>query len=182
LLLDEDEKNPALSGKKKRMWVHKCFRSRKSERNSDGGIFAHSKLGKYLETYLGIPEDKQLPGTLCLAPHVIMGDEAFPRETYLLKPYPGSQSKGDNEKSIFNYMFSRPRRVVENAFGILSQKCQLHQRILQSLPENADSIVSASCVLCSYLRDEGVDVSDMGSSANDQSNVTKIPKQAGNVP
>jgi len=59
-------------------------------RNSDGGITAHSKLGKYLETRLGIPEDKQLPGTLCLAPHVIMGDEAFPLKTYLLKPYPGS--------------------------------------------------------------------------------------------
>jgi hypothetical protein len=34
-------------------------------RNSDGGIFAHSKLGKYLETHLHIPEDKQLPGTSC---------------------------------------------------------------------------------------------------------------------
>jgi hypothetical protein len=32
-------------------------------RNSDGGIFVHSKLGKYLETYLGIPQDKQFPGT-----------------------------------------------------------------------------------------------------------------------
>jgi hypothetical protein len=30
---------------------------------SDGGIFERSKLGKYLETHLGIPEDKQLPGT-----------------------------------------------------------------------------------------------------------------------
>jgi len=28
--------------------------------NSDGGIFAHSKLGKYLETHPGIPEGKQL--------------------------------------------------------------------------------------------------------------------------
>jgi hypothetical protein len=51
-------------------------------RNSDGGVFAHSKLGKYLETHLGIPEDKQLPGTLCLTPHVIMGDEAFPLKTF----------------------------------------------------------------------------------------------------
>jgi len=30
-MLDE-EKNAALSDKRKRMWVHKCFRGRKSER------------------------------------------------------------------------------------------------------------------------------------------------------
>jgi hypothetical protein len=59
-------------------------------RNSDGEIFAHSKLGEYLETHLGIPEDKQLLGTSCLAPHVIVGDEAFPLKTYLMRPYPGS--------------------------------------------------------------------------------------------
>jgi hypothetical protein len=73
----EEDKNAALSDKKKRTWVHKYFRNRKSEgsygRNSDGGIFAHSKLGKHLETHLGIPEDKQLSGTLCLAPHVWRG-------------------------------------------------------------------------------------------------------------
>jgi hypothetical protein len=31
LMFDEEEKNVSLSDKKKRMWVHKCFRSRKSE-------------------------------------------------------------------------------------------------------------------------------------------------------
>jgi hypothetical protein len=31
LMLDEEEKNAALSDKKKRMWVRKCFRNRKSE-------------------------------------------------------------------------------------------------------------------------------------------------------
>jgi hypothetical protein len=30
-MLDEEEKNAALSDEKKRMWVHKCFRNRKSE-------------------------------------------------------------------------------------------------------------------------------------------------------
>jgi len=115
--------------------VHKCFRSRTSEgsygRNSNGQIFTHSKLGKHLKNRLGLPEGKQLPGALCLAPQVIMGDETFPPKTYLLKPYRGLQSKGDNEKSIFNYMLSRSRRVVENAFGILSQKFQIYQRTLQ---------------------------------------------------
>ena len=61
LKLDEEEKSAALSDKKKSMWVHKCFRSRKSEgsygRKSDGGNFVYSKLGKCLETHLGIPED-----------------------------------------------------------------------------------------------------------------------------
>jgi hypothetical protein len=61
-------------------------------RNSDGETFAHSKLGKYLETHLGIPEDKQLPGTSCLAPHVIADDDACPLKTNLMRPYPGSQS------------------------------------------------------------------------------------------
>jgi hypothetical protein len=31
LILDEEEKNVALSYQKKRMWVYKCFRNRKSE-------------------------------------------------------------------------------------------------------------------------------------------------------
>jgi len=66
-----------------------------------------------LKTYLGIPEDKQLPGTLCLAPHFSVGDKAFPLKTYLMRPYPGSQIKGDNEKSIFNYQLSQARGVVE---------------------------------------------------------------------
>jgi hypothetical protein len=30
-MLDEEEKNTSVSDKKKRMWVHKCFRNRKSE-------------------------------------------------------------------------------------------------------------------------------------------------------
>jgi hypothetical protein len=117
-------------------------------RNGDGGIFVHSKFGKYLETHLGIPEDKQLPGTLCLAPHVTMGDEAFPLKTYLLNPYPRSQSKWDNEKSIFNYMLSRSRRVVENAFGILSQKFRIYQRTLRSLEVNADNIDFFGDIFC----------------------------------
>jgi hypothetical protein len=150
-------------------------------RNSDGGSLVYSKLRKYLETHVGIPEDKQLPGTSCLAPHVIVGDEDFPLKPYLMTPYPGSQNKGDNEKSIFNYRLSRARRLVENAFGILSQKFQIYQRTLQSLPENADNIIFATCIFHNYLRDQGVCLSDMGSSATVRSNLTKIPNQGGSA-
>jgi hypothetical protein len=89
------------------------------------------KTWEILKTYLGIPEDKQLPGILCLAPHISVGDKVFPLKTYLMRPYPGTQIKGDNEKSIFNYQLSQARGVVENAVGILSQKFQTYQRTLQ---------------------------------------------------
>ena len=36
------------------------------------GFLHIQNLGKYLETHLDIPEVKQLPGTLCLAPYVII--------------------------------------------------------------------------------------------------------------
>ena len=49
------------------------------------------------------------------------------------------------------------------------------------MPENADNIIIAPYILHSYLSDQGVDLSDMGSSANYQSNLTKISKQGGNV-
>jgi hypothetical protein len=57
-------------------------------RNSDGEIFAYSRLGKYLETHLGLLEDKQLPRTTCLAPHVIVGDGGFSSENVLNETLP----------------------------------------------------------------------------------------------
>jgi hypothetical protein len=71
--------------------------------------------------------------------------------------------------------------VGENSFGILSQKFQIYRRTLQSLPENADNITFATCILHIHLRDQGTGLSDMGSSANVQSNLTKIPKQVGSA-
>jgi hypothetical protein len=70
---------------------------------------------------------------------------------------------------------------VENAFGIVSQKFQIYRRALQSLPENADNISFATCILHNYLRDQGVGLSDMGSSANVRSDLTKIPNQGGSA-
>jgi hypothetical protein len=45
------------------------------------------------------------------------------------------------------------------------------------LSKDAGSISFATCILHSYLSDQGVGLSDMGSSANEQSSLTKIPKQ-----
>jgi hypothetical protein len=76
-------------------------------------------------------------------------------------------------------MLSRARRVVENSFGILCQKFQIYHRTKKkSLPKNEETIF-ATCILHNYPRDQGVCLSDIGSSANDQSSLTKIPNQGG---
>jgi len=49
------------------------------------------------------------------------------------------------------------------------------------LLENADNTIFATCILHNYLRDQGVGLSDMGSSANVRSNLTKIPNQGGSA-
>nr|CAH7768081.1 unnamed protein product [Callosobruchus chinensis] len=108
-------------------------------KNSDGGIFASSNLGKALEqNRMNVPKDKKFPGTEDIAPYVIVGDKAFPLKTYLLRPYPGSVINGDPAKERFNYRLSRARRVSENAFGNLVQKFRIFFRSINSLPENAD--------------------------------------------
>ncbi|KAL4100907.1 hypothetical protein QTP88_020932 [Uroleucon formosanum] len=114
-------------------------------KNSDGGIMAHSKLGKALDqNKLNVPPKEALPGTTNDVPYVIVGDEAFPLKTYLLRPYPGKQLDC-NEKRVYNYRLYRARRVVENAFGLLSQKFRIYNRRMQAKPENADTSDFSIC-------------------------------------
>ncbi|XP_050299931.1 uncharacterized protein LOC126738575 [Anthonomus grandis grandis] len=102
-------------------------------RSSDGGIFANLNLGKRLErNTLDIPDDANLPGTQQLAPFVIVGDPAFPLKKFLMRPFPGTHIENQIEKRIFNYRLSRVRRVVENAFGILTQKFRFYDRRLKN--------------------------------------------------
>jgi len=121
-------------------------------RSSDG-IFSHSALGKRMENgSLNTPPDSCLPGTNIEAPFVIVGDEDFPLKPYLMRPYPGRQSSGNNFMTHFNNRLSRARQVSENAFGILAQKFRIFLRTIKSSPENVDYIISAACVSHNFIR------------------------------
>lgn len=124
-------------------------------RNSDGGIFANSAIGqKLLKNTLDLPEDKSLPGTNEIVPHVFVGDEAFPLHKHLMRPYPGSEIMNNQEIKIYNYRLSRARRVSENAFGILTKRFRIYQRRLQIIPEHTDKVVLATCCLHNFLRND----------------------------
>ncbi|XP_015374372.1 PREDICTED: uncharacterized protein LOC107169215 [Diuraphis noxia] len=82
-------------------------------KSSDGGIFSSSKMGKAFEkNKFNVPDGRVLPGTNEVLPYAIIGDEAFPLKSYILRPYPGIQIHRDETKKIFNERLSRARKVV----------------------------------------------------------------------
>ncbi|KMQ86994.1 nuclease harbi1-like protein [Lasius niger] len=93
--------------------------------NSDGGVWGNSNLGQSLKSGTGdIPPPKLLPGTTTLLPCTLVGDEAFPLKSYVMRPYPRKSLISDSHR-IFNYRLSRARRIIENAFGILVSRWRI---------------------------------------------------------
>jgi len=115
---------------------------------SDGGVLARSAIGKSLQdNNLMLPEPKQV--STDLLPHVIVGDDAFPLKTNLLKPFPGKVLTP--ERRIFNYRLSRARMVVENAFGILAARWRILHTSINADPEFTKLIVNTCVILHNFL-------------------------------
>lgn len=108
---------------------------------SDAGIFAKSNLMKAIETkQLKIPENS-----------MIVGDDAFPLKTYLMKPYPRRFQQMEREK-IYNYRLCRARRVVENTFGILASRFRVFRKPILLAPQTTVKLIKASCALHNWIR------------------------------
>lgn len=116
-------------------------------RNSDGGIYQESLMGKMFENcQLNVPPNKLLSQNTEPLPYTIVADAAFPLKTYLLKPYSKVKLVNNDANKIFNYRLSRARRTVENAFGILRARFRVFQGPLQVQPNMADKIVLAASI------------------------------------
>ncbi|GFR76285.1 protein ANTAGONIST OF LIKE HETEROCHROMATIN PROTEIN 1 [Elysia marginata] len=121
-------------------------------RISDAGVYRTSQISKLLkEGKLNIPTSEfKVNSTRKTIPFMIVGDEAFPLKTYLLKPYAAKTL--DQEKRIYNYRHSRARRTVECAFGILAKKFEIFQRPLRVEPDKAVLLTNAALVLHNFIR------------------------------
>ncbi|GBP40870.1 hypothetical protein EVAR_88931_1 [Eumeta japonica] len=98
-----------------------------------------------------MPEAKPLPNTNDTPlPFVFLGDEAFPHNNNFMKPYP--RSNLNTQRRIFNYRLSRSRRVVECAFGILSNKWRIFHTSMTIPPDFAVLVTKAACVLHNFVR------------------------------
>ena len=98
-----------------------------------------------------MPNAKKLPLSDVELPFVILGDEAYPLLSYLMRPYP--RRHRTECRRLFNYRLSRGRRVVESAFGILAGKWRILNKPIETSPNMADRIVKRICVLHNAVRD-----------------------------
>lgn len=69
---------------------------------------------------LSLPGLKLLPNSSDCVPGVLVGDEALPLSTYLMRPY--SRIALTKEKRIFNYRLSRARYVMKRYFVFTCSK------------------------------------------------------------
>lgn len=79
------------------------------------GTLRHTRILK--NNTAGLSPDTHMPNNNIILPYVLIGDDAYPLKTYLMKPFPFLEQK--NEQRIY-YRMSRACHTVDNAFGIMA--------------------------------------------------------------
>ena len=120
--------------------------------NNDSRIFLNSEMGDlFRQGNLNIPPRSKISGSDYELSYFLVGDEIFPLQDWLMRPYAGSSLINELRK-IFNYRLSRARRVIENTFGILVARWRVLQSAIDATPEKVEKIVLACIALHNYLR------------------------------
>lgn len=120
-------------------------------RVSDGGVFRENGIANYIEAVSNDIVKTPLPGRKLCIPHVFVADDAFPLQSHIMKPFPFNS---EGSMRIFNYRLSRARRIVENAFGVMSSVFRVLRKPLLITPERVESVVLAVCSLHNFLLSE----------------------------
>jgi len=113
--------------------------------SNDSGVFQNTSLYKAMvEGQLDLPKANDDELNLPVGFHIV-ADDAFGLSANIFKPYPAKNlTRGQR---LFNYRFSRARRIVENCFGVQSSRFRvMRSPILQSY-ETAKKTIQACCVL-----------------------------------
>ncbi len=118
---------------------------------SDAQIFNFSELREYIESGdIGLPADVPLPNDDRPTPFFIIGDDAFPLYTWLMKTF--SWRNMEMYERIFNYRLSCACIVSENAFGIIAHRWRCLLKPQEQNPKIVESIVSACCCVHNLCR------------------------------
>ncbi|KAK3920137.1 Protein ALP1-like [Frankliniella fusca] len=129
-------------------------------REGDSGVFDRSTFGELFYNHrLHLPSLVHNEKLDCLLPYVFLGDGAFPLDEHLMTPFePNERDELTGNQALFNYRLSRARRVVENAFGILSARVRILRRTAIVSETLACNIILSTCALHNLhlMREESI--------------------------
>ena len=144
--------------------------------NNDSGVLKNSNMCKMFDrNQMGVPDSELIEETNYELPYFLVGDEIFPLQNWLMRPYPGKALINDKRK-IFNYRLSRARRITENNFGILVSCWRVFQTPTNATPEKVEKIILAAVALHNYLRqtdDANYTPVGFADSENDSGEITE---------
>ncbi|CAH1998140.1 unnamed protein product [Acanthoscelides obtectus] len=115
-------------------------------RISDGGVFKSTSFYRQIEKHeFNLPNSEPLRGRTMSVLYVLVADDAYALSTYTLKPYSTDLNVGSS-KRVYNYRLSRPRRIVENAFGLLASVFRIFRKPIELKVDSTVIDVVLSCV------------------------------------
>lgn len=122
---------------------------------SDGGVWKRCSLYADMNddnNPLQIPPPDVIGGMEEPTSYYLVGDDAFPLSTNLMKPYGGGGLS--KKQRIYNYRLCRGRRIIENTFGIMCTKFQIFHKAIRMMPLGVERVITAFAALHNYMRVE----------------------------
>ena len=104
----------------------------------------------YLFIGISVPTPYLLIGRSVPAPCVFIGDDGFALQPNFMKPF--LRKNLDLFGRICNYRFSRPRRISENVFGIITNRWRLYGSPISLHPEQVREITMRVLTLQKWLQ------------------------------
>ena len=114
-----------------------------NDRGNDSGVWNKSSLLK------AIQNGSVLSVNGVIAPYIFVGDDTFALKKFMMKPYPQQNLTAD--KRVYNYGYSRARRISENLFGILANRWRIFFTTINLEPKHVENIVLSALVLHNML-------------------------------
>nr|CAH7734026.1 unnamed protein product [Callosobruchus chinensis] len=125
-------------------------------RMSDGGVFHSTSFCRsLLNNALNIPKQIPLKSMHLEVPYVLVADDAFPLTVSIMKPFPVDVPVG-SPRRIYNYRLSTARRIVENAFRLLSPVSRIFRKPIAVKPDTTEALVFICIHLHNFLRRHAV--------------------------
>lgn len=125
-----------------------------SGKRADVNIFYKSTFAKKMANgSFEIPPPCPQDGVEGDLPFFWVGDSAYPQTGNIATPFKGNHLRPEEE--VYNYRLSRARRIVENAFGILTARFRIMFRSIEGSPALVRGVILACLALHNYhLADE----------------------------